>query len=146
VHDHRADTPAEELDLGDLVLRVARTLRHRGMVAFEPYDLAPHHVRALRTVAHHDGMRLGELAAHLRVAPRSVTDVVDALEQRGLVARTADPSDRRAQVVGLSDDGRALLDRVAAARRSAADAYFERLPERDRATLRRLLERLDAAD
>ncbi len=141
-HDDAA--PAGELDLGDLVMRVARELRRHGMVAFEPYDLAPHHARALRTVGHHGTMRLGELAQHLRVAPRSVTDVVDALEERGVLRRAPDPTDRRAQVVTLTDEGRALLDRVAAARRTGADAYFDRLPDRDRATLRRILERLDA--
>lgn len=141
-----ADVPAAELDLGDLVMRVARTLRRRGMTAFEPYDLAPHHARALRVVAHHGTMRLGELAAHLRVAPRSVTDVVDALEERGLAARSPDPTDRRAQVVGLTDEGRALVDRVDAVRRAAAEEYFAPLPARDREVLRGILERLDAAD
>jgi DNA-binding MarR family transcriptional regulator len=143
---HRDDTPAADLDLGDLVMRVARDLRRTGMTAYEPYDLAPHHARALRVVAHNDTMRLGELAQHLRVAPRSVTDVVDALEDRRLVRRSPDPTDRRAQVVGLTEEGRRLVDEVDAARRTGAEAYFGRLPERDRASLRRILERLDAAD
>ncbi|WP_229661885.1 MarR family winged helix-turn-helix transcriptional regulator [Phycicoccus endophyticus] len=139
------DVPAAELDLGDLVMRVARTLRRRGTAAYEPYELAPHQARALRVVGHHGTMRLGELAQHLRVAPRSVTDVVDALEERGLVARSPDPTDRRAQVVGLTEEGQALLTRVDAARRAEADGYFARLPERDRAALRRILERLERA-
>ena len=140
------DTPAADLDLGDLVMRVARDLRRTGMAAYEPYDLAPHHARALRVVSHHGTMRLGELARHLRVAPRSVTDVVDALEERGLAERTPDPTDRRAQVVGLTPEGHRLVDEVDTARRSGAEAYFGRLPDRDRANLRRILERLDAAD
>ncbi|MBM6401845.1 MarR family transcriptional regulator [Phycicoccus sp. MQZ13P-5] len=127
-------------------MRVARDLRRTGMTAYEPYDLAPHHARALRVVGHHGTMRLGELAQHLRVAPRSVTDVVDALEERGLAERSPDPTDRRAQVVGLTDAGRRLVDEVDAARRTGAEAYFGRLPERDRASLRRILERLDATD
>ncbi|WP_235950672.1 MarR family winged helix-turn-helix transcriptional regulator [Phycicoccus flavus] len=146
MHPHHDDRPAAELDLGDLVIRLARDLRRRGMVAFEPYDLAPHHVRALRTVAHEGTMRLGELAQHLRVAPRSVTDVVDALEDRGLLRRSPDPTDRRAQVVAVTDEGAALLDEVGAARRAAAETSFGRLSDRDRAILRRILERLDAAD
>ncbi|PKW27721.1 MarR family winged helix-turn-helix transcriptional regulator [Phycicoccus duodecadis] len=140
---HRDDTPAD-LDLGDLVMRVARDLRRSGMAAFEPYDLAPHHVRALRVVAHQGTMRLGELAQHLRVAPRSVTDVVDALESRGLARRSPDPDDRRAQVVELTDDARALVGRIDEARRAGAEAYFARLPAGERETLRRILLRLDA--
>ncbi|MGG5257817.1 MarR family winged helix-turn-helix transcriptional regulator [Phycicoccus avicenniae] len=144
MHGPRDDRPAADLDLGDLVMRLARDLRRRGMVAFEPHDLAPHHARALRVLGHHGSMRLGELAQHLRVAPRSVTDVVDALEERGLARRSPDPVDRRAQVVSVTDEGSALLERVDEARREAAEASFARLPAADRATLRRILERLDA--
>ena len=102
--------------------------------------------RALRVVGHHETLRLGELAQHLRVAPRSVTDVVDALEERGLAERTPDPTDRRAHVVRLTPAGTRLVAEVDAARRAGAEEYFGRLPDRDRATLRRILERLDATD
>ncbi len=138
--------PATDPDLGDLVMRVARSLRRRGAEAMAPWDLAPHQVRALRVVGSHAGIRPGELAAHLRVAPRSVTDVVDALEQRGLLERHQDPGDRRATVLALTASGQRLVDETGAARRADAEAYFARLPERDRATLRGILTRLDQDD
>ncbi len=141
--DRRHGEPAADPDLGDLVMRVARSLRRRGAEAMAPWDLAPHQVRALRVVGHHEGIRPGELAAHLRVAPRSVTDVVDALEERGLLERHRDPGDRRATVLGLTASGQRLVDETGAARRSDAEAYFARLPERDRSALRRILTRLD---
>jgi DNA-binding MarR family transcriptional regulator len=135
-----------EADLGDLVMRVARELRHRGAAVTAPWDLAPHHARALRVVARHGQVRPGRIAAHLRVAPRSVTDVVDALEERGLVERAPDPADRRATVVTLTASGRGLVDEIDAARRADAHTYFSRLADRDRATLRRILTTLDATD
>ena len=142
----RHGEPAADPDLGDLVMRVARSLRRRGAEAMAPWDLAPHQVRALRVVGHHEGIRPGELAAHLRVAPRSVTDVVDALEERGLLERHQDPADRRATVLALTASGQRLVDETGAARRADADAYFARLSERDRATLRRILTHLDDDD
>ncbi len=135
--------PTADPDLGDLVMRVARSLRRRGAEAMAPWDLAPHQVRALRVVSHHEGIRPGELAAHLRVAPRSVTDVVDALEERGLLERRRDPGDRRATVLALTASGQRLVDESGAARRADAEAYFAQLSERDRVTLRRILTRLD---
>ena len=144
--DRRHDERAADPDLGDLVMRVARSLRRRGAEAMAPWDLAPHQVRALRVVGHHEGIRPGELAAHLRVAPRSVTDVVDALEERGLLERHPDPGDRRATVLALTASGQRLVDETGAARRSDAQAYFARLSDRDRATLRRILSRLDESD
>ncbi len=141
---HHDDLPAAELDLGDLVMRVGRDLRRRGMRAYEPHDLTPHQARALRVVGHHGTMRLGELAQHLRVAPRSVTDVVDSLEARGLVARQPDPNDRRATVVGVTPDGEEVVAAVDRARRADAEEYFARLPSADQRALRRILEALDA--
>ena len=139
----RPDRPTEA-DLGDLVMRVARGLRQRGAAVTAPWDLAPHQARALRVVARHEQIRPGELAVHLRVAPRSVTDVVDALEERGLVHRTPDPTDRRATVVTLTASGRGLVDEIDAARRADSHAYFSQLSDRDQAALRRILTRLDA--
>ena len=140
-----ADGPSEA-ELGDLLLRVARGLRQRGAAVTAPWDLAPHHARALRVVARHGQVRPGRIAAHLRVAPRSVTDVVDALEGRGLVERAPDPADRRATVVTLTASGRRLVDEIDEARREDAHAFFSRLPERDQASLRRILTTLDATD
>lgn len=137
--------PASETDLGDLLMRVARTLRHRGAQAMAPWDLAPHHARALKVIGRHERIRPGELAAHLRVAPRSVTDVVDALEERGLLERHPDPTDRRATVLALTASGRRLVGEIGTARRADAHAYFDRLSERDRASLRRILTTLDDA-
>ena len=137
--DHRT-----EADLGDLVMRVARGLRHRGAAVTAPWDLAPHQARALRVVARHERIRPGELAGHLRVAPRSVTDVIDALEDRGLVERAPDRTDRRATVVTLTASGRRLVDEIDEARRADAHAYFSQLSDRDQAALRRILTRLDS--
>jgi DNA-binding MarR family transcriptional regulator len=135
-----------EADLADLVMRVARGLRQRGAAVTAPWDLAPHQARALRVVARHGQVRPGRIAAHLRVAPRSVTDVIDALEERGLVERAPDPADRRATVVTLTASGGRLVDAIEEARRTDARSLFSRLSERDQATLRRILTTLDAAD
>ena len=137
-------TSSETPDLGDLVMRVARTLRRRGAEAMAPWDIAPHHARALKVISRHEGIRPGELAAQLRVAPRSVTDVVDALEARGLLAREPDPGDRRATVLVLTASGRQLMQESGQARRADADVYFAHLSASDRADLERILRTVDA--
>ncbi len=45
------------------------------------------------------------LSRALRVTPRNITGLVDALEADGLVARAAHPTDRRATVVALTEKG-----------------------------------------
>lgn len=63
------------------------------------------------------------LSLALRVTPRNITGLVDALEAEGLVARRPHPSDRRATLVSLTDAGAAL----AATLKSQQDAFAERL-------------------
>jgi len=126
-------------DLAELLHRASRTLRRRSFRALAPWDLAPHQVRALRMIGREGPLRLGRLADHLRIGPRSVTDAVDPLCERGLVERRPDPADRRAVTVELSDEGRALVARVEDARRADAALYFGALSDDDRAHLTRIL-------
>jgi DNA-binding MarR family transcriptional regulator len=103
--------------------------------------------RALRVLARFDEpIRIGELAARLDIVPRSATAMVDTLEKAGLASRTADPSDRRSVLVGLTDGGRALLARMAEARRESAEALFGRLDAEQLSTLQKLLDVMNAAE
>jgi DNA-binding MarR family transcriptional regulator len=87
-------------------------------------------------------MRLSELSDHLRIAPRSATEVVDALESRGLVRRRPDQGDRRATLAELTDRGAGVLDAILAARGTDTERVFGRLSETDRAHLARILRKL----
>jgi DNA-binding MarR family transcriptional regulator len=87
-------------------------------------------------------MRLSDLSDHLRIAPRSATEVVDALQERGFVVRTPDAHDRRAVLVELTELGRNTGDAIRAARGTAADRFFGQLSATDQAVLARILRRL----
>ena len=57
-------------------------------------------------------MRLSELSDRLHIAPRSTTEVIDALESRGLIQRQPDPGDRRATLVEVTGRGASVLDAI----------------------------------
>ncbi len=128
--------------LGDLLMRAARTLRRRFGAVLAPWDLSPHQARALRVVGSGDGVRLSELAEALRIAPRSATEVADGLQERGLVERAADPTDRRAVVLTVTEAGRRVQREVDDARAADAQELFGRLSAADRAELARILRAL----
>jgi DNA-binding MarR family transcriptional regulator len=92
---------------------------------------------------------VGELAAHERIQPPSMTRIVNALEEGGYVVRRAHESDGRQVVVSLTEQGRTTL-RADRARRDAWLACRLRdLTADERETLHRaapLLERLANAD
>ncbi|MBM7806732.1 DNA-binding MarR family transcriptional regulator [Geodermatophilus bullaregiensis] len=133
------DDPAA---LGELLVRAARTQRRRWRDVLAPWDLSPHHARALRVVGDRDGVRLSDLAEALHIAPRSATEVADALQARGLVERTPDPTDRRAVVLRATGEGRRVQAEVDAARAADTRDLFARLAPADRAELARLLRAL----
>ncbi|MGY1848266.1 MULTISPECIES: MarR family winged helix-turn-helix transcriptional regulator [unclassified Blastococcus] len=126
-------------ELGDLLMRVARTQRRRWREALAPWDLSPHQARALRVVCERDGVRLSDLAEALHIAPRSATEVADGLQERGLVERSPDPGDRRAVIVRPTDEGRRVRREVGRARAADSAELFARLGPEDRATLARIL-------
>ena len=129
--------------LGEAFGAVAKRLRAAAMEAFAAYDVTPAQVRALRVVAGQDGgVRASELARQLRIAPRSVTEVVDALEAKGLVARQADAEDRRRNVLELTEDGHTALARAVRASDEAERQLLAELDDDESAQLRTLLTRL----
>jgi len=128
--------------VSDLFWAVARQLRHTSRETLAPWDVTPSQLRALGTLMRHGAARPGALAKHLGIAPRSATEVVDALEQRGLVRRETDPDDRRATLVVVTDAGRELAAAVRKARAAESDRAFAGLSDADRAELERLLRQL----
>jgi DNA-binding MarR family transcriptional regulator len=138
------DVPADSL--GEAFGAVARRLRAASMAAFAAHDVTPSQVRAIRVLDAHGaepgGVRSKELAEHLRIAPRSATEVVDALEAKGLVSRSTDPTDRRATLVALTDRGRELSEEVRRLRGAESEKLFRQLSAGDRADLARILRKL----
>ncbi len=128
--------------LPDLFWSVARQLRHGSRESLAPYDISPSHARVLAVMTRHGTMRLSELSDHLRIAPRSTTEVVDQLQHRGLLERTPDPSDRRAVLVSLTAAGDEVAAAVRAGRQAQSEQFFGVLGDADRVELARLLELL----
>ena len=109
--------------------------------------MTPAQTRLLRAIARAEKpWRMGELATFMGVVPRSATDLVDALEQAGLVERRADPENRRSLLVTLTDAGRAVQDDMAAARAQAGEELFGRLSAAERRQLARLLDKVAPPD
>jgi DNA-binding MarR family transcriptional regulator len=134
--------PAGDESLADAFGAVARQLRERSAETLAPWDITPAHLRALRTLARHGTMRLSELSERLEIAPRTATEVVDALQAGDLVRRRADPADRRAVLVEVTERGTEMLAEIRAARGTQAGRIFGRLGPADRAELARILGKL----
>lgn len=134
--------PAADETTGELLTAAARALRRRVAAAFESYDVTPGQSRALHVAVEHGASRPSEIAEALRIAPRSATEVIDALEARGLVTREADLGDRRATRVVPTSEGERLAAVLAEMRQAESEQLLADLPAADRAELDRILRRL----
>ena len=84
------------------------------------------------------------IAEALRLDPSTVTRQVLAMEQAGLVTRTAHPDDGRVTVVEATDEGVDALRRTRDVRAALYGEILDAWSDADRADLARLLTRLNA--
>ena len=70
---------------------------------------------------------------------------MQALEEIGLAARKTDPSDRRAAILDLTSNGRTILERTRAHRRTRLQVALADWPEDDRAEFGRLLKEFNTS-
>lgn len=82
---------------------------------------------------------MSSISDELGVTRRNVTALVDALEEEGLVQRKPHPTDRRATIIELTEQGFETTNSMYEEHRAAVAALFADLSEEDRGELTRLL-------
>jgi DNA-binding MarR family transcriptional regulator len=121
-----------------VVGRLHRRIRIDGRESVPPLQLS-----ALVTVEQHGPMRLSELARREAVSAPTMSRVLTALDEQGLVIRTPDPNDARGVQIVLSDAGAAKLAEVRSHRTALVARRLNRLDEDER---HRIVEALPALE
>ncbi len=112
-------------------LRVERTVPGLGEPALSDTQLA-----ALAALDGHGAMTPGELAEHEKVQPPSMTRVIAALVESGLVMRAPHPTDRRQVVLTVTGNGRDLVNEARRRRDAWLAKRLAELTPSERAALR----------
>ena len=102
-------------------------------------------MRLLGVLRCHGPQIMSGLSGELGVTPRNVTALVDALEEEGLVRRRAHPSDRRATVIEMTEEGTETCEGMYHGHAETAAEIFDDLSEEDRLELLRILRMLRGA-
>lgn len=133
----------EARSLTDVVTRLRRALR-TSIRSEWPWDSLPMaRVELLQTLAERPPMRVGDLAAELRLAPNTVSGLVGQLIDGGLVARAGDPTDRRVALLSVTPLGHEKLAVWQSAHEKRLGAALDRLEPAERADIVRALAALD---
>jgi DNA-binding MarR family transcriptional regulator len=135
----------EQADAINQAIRLL-SLRHRARAAALLAPLGLHTGQeALLLELDRTGPRIqAQLADALGIEPPSVTLMTRKLEATGHIRRTPAPSDKRASVVELTDNGKALADQVKQLWRALAEETVTGLPDRTVAALPAILNALTA--
>ncbi len=120
------------------VLRLARRLRKYDLAGLTPSQLS-----TLATVGKDGPVRLGDLAAAERIAPSTLTRLVNVLEERGYLQRKPAPDDARAYLVTITGPGREALERIRLEAISWLNQILMTLPDDQRAALSAALPALE---
>lgn len=112
--------------------------RHIG----EPYKLSPVEFTILMLVAHNRDATQKQLSQALAVSAPNVTALIDRMNERDLLKRVRNETDRRSQHVRLTRRGAALVREVREVSLTMERDLLRHLSEAERAMLIELLQKL----
>jgi len=119
--------------LPDIMKSVAMSRIHSGGRA--RHDLTFNQYQALRLIHGFQSCSVNQLAAGLRIAQSTTSQLVDRLVKAGLVARELHPKDRRRMVIALSRRGRSMMEMRTQSLRKSYLRLFSLLSDEDQSRL-----------
>jgi DNA-binding MarR family transcriptional regulator len=102
------DTSYLETLLGYNARRAALAVITVFLRRMAPFGLRPVDFSVLTLIAHNPGATSRQLCAELDILPPNLVGMIKNLDKRGLIERKPHPSDRRAQGLHLSAEGKQL--------------------------------------
>lgn len=125
------------------ISRLAREIEARLEPVYREHGLEPGWHDVLATLRRSGGtLRPTDLTNASMLTSSGTTKRLDRLEAAGLIARAPDPADRRGTLIGLTDDGRRLIDELTPAHLDNERQILGALSEDERRALADLLRKL----
>lgn len=131
-----------EENLGTLLAQVSRLLRRSFDERARGIGVTRPQWQVLSLLKLHAGSNQGALAEMLEVEPITLGRMIDRLQEAGLVERRADPADRRAWRIHLSEKGEGLIERLLPFGQQTLDAALDGVDAADRAQFMATLARV----
>lgn len=138
--------------LGPTILCLGRVFERRLVRALAQAGLGvtPAQARIVMKLHFQGPLSQQELASRIDVEPSTLVGTLDVMERDGLASRGANPQDRRAHLVRLTEGGEALVPRLLGlidlVESEIVDVFPGHERERLQESLERLIERLSAGD
>src|SRR6266571_2373514 len=133
--------PPKELrsSTAHLLKRLGWAIKDRAMGAYEATGLSPYHHAVLAVLDEGPPETQAMIADALGYDRSHLVGLLDELEERGLIERRRDPSDRRRHLVSLTAEGKRALNRLRSISKRVDDEFFAPLDAEQRQALHALL-------
>jgi DNA-binding MarR family transcriptional regulator len=103
------DDQQPEPRISYVVARLERAIRQAINERVKPYGLTTLQYTTLSVLGRRDELSNAQLARRAYMTPQSMSEVIEALEKKGLIARNPHPNHRRVFPATLTDEGRRVL-------------------------------------
>ena len=121
-----------------------KELDRRTLDIARSYGLSFSQFMVLEALYSKGNLSIGEVREAILSSVGTISLVVKNLEKMGYVKRKADENDKRVSILSLTDEGRAVIEKVIPENEAMIYAYMKDLSEEETATLLSLLKKLGA--
>ncbi|MFI0357763.1 MarR family winged helix-turn-helix transcriptional regulator [Actinomadura sp. 9N407] len=134
-----ASSEAERPDLAAMMVRLGRALTAAELPVLRAHGLSMWAYVVLLALDEVPVRSQSALAEAIHADKTRIIGVLDDLQERGLIRRSPDPSDRRVRLLSLTPEGRRLRDEAQAGIRQREARLLDHLPPAERATFLQVL-------
>jgi DNA-binding MarR family transcriptional regulator len=128
-----------EDDLGFLIARTYRAMRRALMARLAPLGITYPQFQVLNALCQEDNVSQIALAGRVNMDKTSLARMLDRMERAGLIRRSVDPANSRANIVALTRKGQRLQAQALPLRRVVLNQAGQGLGEKEVAELKRCL-------
>jgi DNA-binding MarR family transcriptional regulator len=118
-----------------VIARLERAVRRELGDRLEPNGLSVPQYTTLSVLRSRSGLSNAQLARRAYITPQTMSEVIGALEEKGLVERAPDPSHKRILRITVTRRGRRVLERCDASVNEMEERMLSELSDGDRSKL-----------
>jgi len=128
---NRKELIAELFDTMDIA---KRSMHGHMQTVVEGHAISRTQLELLFTIYHLQPTTAKHLAGKLHITPGAISQLVEELMEQSLIQRETDPSDRRRQVISLTDEGMAVVKTFEKRRHDVMKKVMENLSDEELVT------------
>jgi DNA-binding MarR family transcriptional regulator len=137
----RPTTSRLDQEAYNAILATSKVIRRVALKLFVEEGITEPQFQALLLLVENGPMLMRKMSDEMLVTPANVTGIMDRLEEKSLVRRTPGKGDRRATIIEITPQGKALFERVAAKKADMLQKALAMFNKDELVTLHSLLEK-----